>query len=158
MAYIQNSRLLFSRFTSVPVNGTSETTLYSNTVPARAFMANGDMLRFEYAGLFGTDVNGKFLTLKFNNLEILNSSDYSDLDTGTLSQRWTIEGSITRVSSSVVRGTATLGLQDRGYNSYLEITGLTLDTTSYIILLRGNGSTTTSITAVRGSGILYNIR
>jgi hypothetical protein len=126
---------------------TTQTDLYSYTVPAGQLATNGDRLTFEttYALAVNLSTTGTTLEILFGGTSIFSSGSF----TLTSNSSVTIKTTIIRVSSSVVRYShiitlpgASSGLFSGGGTTFLngEVTGLTLSGTN-ILKCTGQGGT-----------------
>lgn len=131
--------VIFDNFADVSVGG-AETDIYSHTSAASILGANGEKLVALYAGNFVT-VGTELTQLKvyFGGTAIWDSTGLAPA-TGTTS--WTVNVTIIRVSSTVVRYAVQLttsGASGFVYNTVGELTGLTLSSTN-ILKITGTSS------------------
>lgn len=117
---------IFSYNTDAGNSTTTETDLYTDTIPANTLSTNKDKLEARYAGeMVNSATATRQLRVYFGGTAIF--------DTGTLSlsaaSDWDIDVFIIRVSSSVVRYSVKLNLTGASLSAYAnvgELTGLTL--------------------------------
>jgi hypothetical protein len=126
---------LFNHFADAGNSGSSETDLYSDTIAANTFNVNGDVLNFQYGGIYvGSSGPTKRIRTYFAGTLI---SDSTAL-TVSAGENWEVRGTITRVSSTVVRCVVTYvsavtdGSKLFHNVYYIEITGLTLSGTNIL--------------------------
>lgn len=122
---------LTENFTDAGNTSTTETDLYSYTTPASLFDVNGHSVVARYGGIFVNSTSTKQLRAYFGGTLIFDSGAL----TISASSMWTLEVHCIRVSSTVVRCSATLttsGASLSSYASYLEVTGLTLSGTNIL--------------------------
>jgi hypothetical protein len=130
-----------------------ETTLYTDTLAASTFNANGDKVESEYGGLFVSSATATRQVRVY-------LAGTSILDTGTLtltlSSAWTCYVTLIRVSSSVIRymiSFTTEGAALAAYTAVGELTGLTLSATNILKITgqsAGTGSATGDIVGKMG--------
>lgn len=123
-------------FTDAGNSGTSETVLFTYTIPASGLGVNGDRYEVQWSGVFvssGTATRQLKAYLAGNNI----------FDTGaltiSLAASWEIECMIMRVSATVVRYSISMTTQGAALAAYTavgEVTGLTLSNTN-IVELKG---------------------
>lgn len=121
-------------FTDAGNTGTSETVLFTYTIPANGLGVNGDRYEVQWSGVFvssGTATRQLKAYLAGNNI----------FDTGaltvSLAASWEIECTIMRVSATVVRysiSMTTEGAALAAYTAVDEVTGLTLSGTNVLEL------------------------
>jgi hypothetical protein len=133
---------------------TTETDLYSDTLAANTFNANGDKIFAEYGGVFVSSATAtRQIKIKFAGSTILDTGAL----TLTLSSAWTAYVTLTRVSSTVVRYMVSLtteGAALAAYTAVGEITGLTLSGTNILKITgqaAGTGAATNDIVAKLGT-------
>lgn len=134
-------------FTDAGNTGTSETDIFSYTIPASGTIGNlsqnGQAIKIEYAGLTVSSATAtRQLKLKFGGTTVFDSTA---LTTAT-GVNWVIRATCIRVSASVVRcyGTITWGTVAIA-PFYTEVTGLTLSSTN-ILVLTGQAASTGAAT------------
>lgn len=132
-------------------DATGADTLYSYTVAASFLPANGSKVRFTYAGYFAATATSHIVGVSVAGTTIAQMSN------GTTSGgTWRIEGTIIRVSNTVVRYVANLFFDNTGvttnlaFNSVGELTGLDIATNGLPMAL-AVGSPNTNVTATMGS-------
>lgn len=130
---------LFDSFADATVGG-AEADVYTHTLAANTFNANGDKVTSQYGGQFvvvGTEATQ--LKVKFAGTTIYDSTA-PVVATGTSS--WVVNVTLIRVSSTVVRYSVALnttGASGFAYASAGELTGLTLSGTN-ILKITGTSS------------------
>lgn len=141
---------IFDHFADAGNSTTTETDLYSDTLPANAFGTNGDKIYGTYGGIFVSSATAtRQIKIYFAGTVIL--------DTGTLSistsSSWSIAVFLIKVSATVVRYTVdlqTAGASTSVYNATGELTGLTLSGTNIVKITgqaAGVGAATNDIVA-----------
>lgn len=138
-------------------DATGSDTLFAYTIPASYLTNDGDKINFTYAGIF--DVTG---ATTHTVGVAAGGSTMANMSNGTTSGgSWKIEGTIIRVSNTVVRYIAQLHFDNTGVSTNLsytvpgEITGLNLSSTGLRIGLPV-ASPNTNVTAKMGSLIYYS--
>jgi hypothetical protein len=145
---------LFDHYANAGNTTTSETDLYSDTLAAGQFAANGDKVQADYCGVFVSSATAtRQIKLKFAGTTIF--------DTGTLtlslSSAWDMYVTLIRVSSTVVRygvSLTTEGAALAAYTATGELTGLTLSGTNILKITgqaAGVGAATNDIVAQLGT-------
>jgi hypothetical protein len=124
---------LFDHFTDANNGTTVETDLYSDTLTAGQFATNGQKIVAQYGGIFvGDATSTQQLKAYFGGTVIFDSGA---LGVGVGTTNWDLYITIIRVSSSVVRCSATLNTSFASlsaYAQYTEVTGLTLANTQVL--------------------------
>jgi hypothetical protein len=145
---------VFDHYADAGNSGTSETDLYSDTLPAGLLGTNGDKLEVFYAGTFvSSGTATRQLLLKWAGTAILDTGAL----TVSLSSAWTLWGQIIRESSSIIRCACSLtteGAALAAYTQYTRITGLTLSNTQVLKITgtaTGVGAATNDIVAKQAS-------
>lgn len=151
---IFGSHSLFDHYASVGNTSTSETDLYSDTIAASQFAANGDKIEAEYGGSFVSSATAtRQVKIYFAGTAIFDTGAL----TLSLSSAWVVFVSIIRVSATVIRyavSFATQGAALAAYTSVGELTGLTLSGTNILKITgtaAGVGAATNDIVAKLGS-------
>lgn len=128
------TRTIFNRFANATTTTTAQETLWSNTIAANTFISDGGTLKFVYAGLTANNANEKEWQLQFNGTVLIGPNYISNI------YDWRIEGYIVRASSSEVRCftsfTCAKGTADAIAVDYVEISGLSLTSTNYNLVLK----------------------
>jgi len=144
---------IFDHYTDAGNTTTTETDLYSDTLPASLFDANGVKLLADYGGTFVASATAtRQLKVYFGGTVIL--------DTGALTisvaSSWSIYLVLVRVSSSIVRylvGLQTSSAALAAYSASGAVTGLTLTNTQILKITgqaAGTGAATNDIVAKLG--------
>lgn len=124
---------LFDHFADANNSGTSETDLYSDTIPAGQLATTGDKLFGDYGGVFSGAVSAtQQLRAYFGGTLIFDSGA---LAIGVATPSWDIYVTVIRVSASVVRCVASITTSSAALSSsaqYTEVTGLTLANTQVL--------------------------
>lgn len=135
---VSNPVSLINRFDDVGNVGTGTDTLYTNQIPAGRLAENGDWLRVRYGLLITLHASQtRLIRVSFGGTVVF-TQDAAWTNTGA-NQTMVIDLEIVRVSSSVVRCTAT-GVRaptaggDVQYCQYTEVTGLTLANAQTLLL------------------------
>lgn len=127
------SDVLFDHFADANNGTTVETDLYSDTLAAAQLAANGEKILAQYAGIFvGDATSTQRLKAYFGGTLIF---DTGALGVGVSTISWDLYIMTMRVSSSVVRCSATLNTSFASLNAYAqytEVTGLTLANTQIL--------------------------
>lgn len=98
-------RVLFDHYATVGTSGTGETDLYSDTIPANTLTANGDKLRFEYAGsLVTAGTDGRRFQVYFAGTEIADTSGASF----TANDSWSVRGFLVKTGTTTARASITI--------------------------------------------------
>lgn len=71
------SASLFDRYADATTTGTSIETLWTNTLAADTFTANGDKVIAEYFGIFATNGNNKAFRMQFGGTSLTASSTFT---------------------------------------------------------------------------------
>lgn len=125
--------VLFDHFTDANNGTTVETDLYSDTLAAAQLSVNGEKIVAQYGGVFvGDATSTQQLKAYFGGTVIFDSGA---LGVGVGTTNWDLYITIIRVSSSVVRCSATLNTSFASlsaYAKYTEVTGLTLANTQVL--------------------------
>lgn len=149
---------IFDHYADAGNTTTTETDLYSDTIPASALGTNGDKLSASYGGVFVSSATAtREIKIYFGGTAIF--------DTGTLTlslaAAWTAYVDIIRVSSSVIRymiSLTTEGAALAAYTAAGELTGLTLSNTNVLKITgqaAGVGAATNDIVAKLGDIAWY---
>jgi hypothetical protein len=144
---------IFDHNTDAGNSTTTETDLYSDTLPANTFAVNSDKVDAEYGGIFvSSGTATREIKLYFAGTVIFDTG----LLTLSLSSAWTMYATVIRVSSTVVRymvSLTTQGASSSAYTSVGELTGLTLSNTNILKITgqaAGVGAATNDIVAKMG--------
>lgn len=138
-------------------DATGADTLYAYTIPPAFLSNNGDKVTFTYAGIFaatGATSHGVGVAAGGSNMAALSNGV-------TSGGGWKIEGTIIRVSNTVIRYLAQIHFDNTGVSTNLsytvpgEITGLNLSAAGLRIGL-STESPNTNVTAKMGSLIYYS--
>lgn len=153
-SYAKIGGTLFSYTTDAGNSGTSETDLYSDSIPANTLSTNKDKIEARYGGEFvSSGTATRQVKCYFGGTAIFDSGALSI----TLSADWDMEALIIRVSSSVVRYSVklnTTGAATTTYASVGELTGLTLGNANTLKITgtaAGAGAATNDIVAKLGT-------
>lgn len=145
---------IFTYTTDAGNSTTTETDLYSDSIPANTLATNKDKLEGRYGGTFvSSGTATRQLRLYFGGTAIFDSGALSI----SLSASWDLEFLLARVSSTVVRYTVklnTTGASASVYASVGELTGLTLSNANVLKITgqaAGVGAATGDIVAKVGS-------
>lgn len=145
---------IFDHYVDVGNSTTTETDLYSDTIPASSLGSNGDKLSAEYGGTFVSSATAtRQIKIYFGGTAVFDTGAL----TLSLSSAWTAYVTIIRVSSSVIRymiSFTTEGATLAAYTAVGELTGLTLSNTNILKITgqaAGVGAATGDITAKLGS-------
>lgn len=132
-AAANGAKQLFDHFADAGNTTTSETDLYSDTIPAAQLSANGQKIFSQYAGTFSGAVTAtQQLKVYFGGTAIFDSGA---LAIGVATPSWDITVTIIRESASVVRCSVKIGTSSAALASnvtYTRITGLTLANTQIL--------------------------
>jgi len=148
---LAGAKTLFAYTTTVESVDGTETDLYTDSIAANTLAANKDRICFEY---HGNVVNGLGLTevikIYFAGTEIFDSAAFV-----TQAISFHVTGTIIRVSSTVVRCSVLLELDDDttavgSTSAIVELTGLNL-ATGNILKITGQGTTTGDVAAKLGA-------
>jgi hypothetical protein len=133
--------------------GTTETDLFSGSVPGTTLVSDGDKVVARYAGTFVNSGSSKRLRVYFGGTLIF--------DTGALTvsaaASWDVQALIIRESSTVVRCTTTAiltGASTGNFANYIRVTGLTLSGANTLKITgtaSGGGAATNDIVASIGT-------
>jgi hypothetical protein len=144
---------IFNHFADAGNTSTTETDLYSDSIPANALGTNGDKLEFTYGCIFVNSTSTKQLKLYFGGTAIF--------DTGALtisaSSEITARGVIIRDSSTSIRyaiSANTTGASTATYSAVGTLTGLTLSNANTMKITgtaAGVGAATNDIVAKLGT-------
>lgn len=93
---------LFQSTTTGSNSSTTETDLYSTTIPATTLQANGDALEFYYAGQINTSANNKQLRVKYGATTCFDSTAQNPL----VSTDFVIHGKVVRTGAATQKCTA----------------------------------------------------
>lgn len=144
---------LFDHFVDAGNTTTSETDLYSDSIPASTLSVNGHKIEAKYGGTFVNSTSTKQLRVYFGGTQVFDSGAL----TISGSSDWSVELLVIRVSSSVVRVTVranTSGASTGSYAKTTEVTGLTL-TNAQILKITGTaagvGAATNDVVAKIGA-------
>ena len=131
---------LFDHFADAGNVGTGEDDLYSDTLAASTLATEGDKIIATYGGIFvGAAAATQQLKVYFGGTQIYASGA---LAIGVATNNWTLNVTVIRESSSVVRCTVSLSTDFATlfpYSTYTRITGLTL-TNTQILKLTGEAA------------------
>lgn len=108
-------------FADAGSTGTSETDLYSYTIPGFCLDVNGHKIEAKYAGIFVNSTSTKELKVKFAGTTIFDSGAL----TISASSSWELEILLIRVSSTVIRCTVKLNTSGASLSAYCTYTELT---------------------------------
>lgn len=145
---------LFDHYANAGNSTTTETDLYSDTLPAGQLATNGEKIEAQYGGTFVSSATAtREVKLKFAGTTIFDTGAL----TLSLSSAWTMYVTLIRVSSSVVRymiSMTTEGAALAAYTAVGELTGLTLSGTNIVKITgqaSGVGAATNDIVASMAS-------
>lgn len=145
---------IFDHFTDAGNATTTETDLYSDTIPANALNINSDKLDAEYGGVFvSSGTATRQIKIYFGGSVIFDTGAL----TLSLSAAWTAYVTLIRVSATVIRymiSFATEGAALSAYTSVGELTGLTLSNANILKITgqaAGIGAATNDIVAKMGT-------
>lgn len=149
---------IFDHYVSVGNVSTSETDLFSDTIPANKLGTSGTKIQAEYGGVFvSSGTATRQIKMYFGGTSFFDSGAL----TLSLSAAWTAYVSIICVSPTVVRAIVSMtteGAALAAYTSFAEVTGLTL-TNPNILKITGTaagvGAATNDIVAKMGSVYYY---
>lgn len=123
----------FDYFTDANNSGTAETDLYSSTTAANALSSNGDKFTATYQLICtGLALSTQQMKIYFGGTVIYDSGA---LAIGAVTNNFTFQATIIRVSSSVVRCAVAVSTDFATlfpYSKYTEVTGLTLSNTNIL--------------------------
>lgn len=146
--------VIFDHYVDAGNTTTTETDLYSDTIPASTVGTNGDKLSAEYGGVYVSSATAtRQIKIYFGGTVVFDTGAL----TLSLSSAWTAYVSIIRVSSTVIRymiSFATEGAALAAYTATGELTGLTLSNTNILKITgqaAGVGAATNDIVAKLGS-------
>lgn len=126
------NKFLFNHFATVANGTTVETDLYSDTIPANIFTANGTSLYATYAGtILGHATATRQIKIYFGGTVIYDSTAVNFAS----SSDWKIRVDIIRETSSAVRCSVSMSTTAASAypgNVYLRVTGLTLSGTNIL--------------------------
>lgn len=153
-AYAKFGGVIFDHFADAGNSTTTETDLYSDTIPANALNANGQKIIAEYGGVFvSSGTATREIKIYFGGTAIFDTGAL----TLSLSSAWTAYTTIIRVSATVIRymvSFTTEGAALSAYTAVGELTGLTLSNTNVLKITgqaAGIGAATGDITAKLGT-------
>lgn len=148
------ARVLFDHFADASNGTTVETDLYSDTLAAGQFSANGQKVTAQYGGTFvGDATSTQRLRAYFGGTLIF---DTGALGVGVTAASWNLDVTTIRESTSIVRCTATLNTSFatlNAYATYTKVTGLTLANTQVLKITgtaAGVSGASNQITATEG--------
>jgi len=148
---------IFDHFADAGNTTTTETDLYSDTIPASTLDANGVKLSAEYGGTFVSSATAtRQVKVYFAGTVIFDSGAL----TVSAAASWNLDVLIVRVSSTVVRYTIIFlsgGLSSLTPPSTGELTGLTLSNSAVLKITgqsAGTGAATNDIVAKAGTGCI----
>lgn len=148
----------FDHFVNAGNTTTSETDLYSDTIPANGLGTDGDKLAVEYGGVYvSSGTATRQIRIYFGGSVIFDTGAL----TLSLSSAWTAYVSIIRVSATIIRymiSFTTEGAALAAYTAVGELTGLTLSNSNIIKITgqaAGVGAATNDIVAKLGTGSWY---
>lgn len=125
--------VIFDHFADAGNVGTGDDDLYSDTIPANAFGTNGDKVVSRYQGIFvGAVTSTQRLRVYFGGTNVYDSGA---LTIGAATNNWTVDVTVIRESSSVVRVSVEVNTDFATlfpYSTYTRITGLTLSNTQIL--------------------------
>lgn len=144
---------LFTHQADASNSGTSETDLYSDSIAGGQLASNGNQISAVYAGVYaGSATASAAIKLYFGGTALLTTGALAVVSASS----WTINASIVRVSTSVVRYTVALSspaLSTQVYEAVGELTGLDLTAAQVIKItgqMSGTGAASNQITAKLG--------
>lgn len=147
-------RRLFSHHADATTTGTTEETLYTDTIAAGTFVNDDDVIEGEYTGILANNANTKRFTVWIGGTLVLDSDTIATITANR--DPWRIRVSIMRVSNTVIRCHATVtGKSFAGWTKYLEMTALNLTTTSYAIDIKGTTANAAGDITARTGYIIY---
>lgn len=145
----------FDHFVDANNTNTAETDLYSDTLVVGQLATNGDKISARYQGIFtGAVAATQDLRAYFGGTKIYDSGA---LSIGAVTDNWTLEILIIRVSASVVRCSVSVSSDfatSFPYSVYTEVTGLTLANTQILKITGqagGGAGASNQVTAKLGS-------
>ena len=103
---------LFDHYDTVGNVGTSETDLYSDTIPGGTLATDGDKIQFVYGGTYAGALANKTIKVYFAGSALLNTGGLG-LETGS----WQVTGTIIRSDNERCRYTVELHASDAVYVS-----------------------------------------
>lgn len=147
-------RRLFGHHADQGNTTTSETDLYSDTIPAGQLAINEETLEAQYAGVFvSSGTATRQIRVYFGGTAIFDSGTL----TLSLSAAWVVYVTVIRVSASVIRYAVTMTTEGAALAAYTaagEVTGLTLSATNVMKITgqaAGIGAATSDIVAKLGT-------
>lgn len=150
----KGNAVLFDHFADASNGTTLETDLYSDTIAAGRFAANGEKVVAQFGGSFvGDATSTQRLKAYFGGTQIF---DTGALGIGVSTAYWDMKVTCVRESASIIRCSVSLSTSFatlNAYASYTKVTGLTLANTQ-ILKLTGTAAGVTAasnqITASEG--------
>lgn len=130
---------------SVSNTSTTETDLFTYTLPANGFSSDGESLQTIYGGQFAATVNNKRLRVYFAGTAIYDSGALAI----TAATDWAINVTVIKTSSSTARCITSISTSSAtliGSAQYTALTGLSFTGTN-ILKLTGQGGASSDITA-----------
>lgn len=152
--YAKFGGIIFDHFADAANSTTTETDLYSDTIPASALNANGQKIIAEYGGVFvSSGTATREIKIYFGGTAIFDTGAL----TLSLSSAWTAYTTLIRVSATVIRymvSFTTEGAALSAYTAVGELTGLTLSNTNVLKITgqaAGIGAASNDIVAKLGT-------
>lgn len=141
--------ILNKQFSPVGNTGTSETDLYTYTLPANKLNSNGQTMHFEMSGLFNDATSTVAIQFYFAGTSFANTGALTISSTGI----WSARGYIVRTNTTTATAWVTITNQfttDKSYTFLGDLTGLDFTSTNVFKVTGqagGGGGSTNDITA-----------
>ncbi len=88
---------IFDFYDDAPTTGTAYQDLYSGTIPAATFAANGDKVKFEGDGTTAANANSKILGIEIDGVGTAEANDGYD------NKKWTVDGLLMRSGATALK-------------------------------------------------------
>lgn len=134
---------------TVPNNSSTETDLYSDSVPGNTFATNGDTIHIVYSGTMVNNSNAKNARVYVGGTKVFDIA----LPVNTAGS-WIIEFRVIRLSSTILNVTGYVASGSTFITNVTNVTGLTLSN-AQIIKLTGQSTVSAQMAAVVGKLIYH---
>jgi hypothetical protein len=145
-AYVNNAeKQLAAYYADATNSGSTETDLYSYSVPGSTLVNNGDKISFSYSGYYAGNSNSKTLQIIFG------GSIFTFAPSTNAGGYWKIDGYVIKTGSTTYRIGADRIDTTPSNSIYAQAGSVTNFTSSNTLKITGTGSSTSDITAKVGT-------
>lgn len=138
---------IYQNTTTTSNVSSSETDLWSQSIPANVLSSDGDAIHFKFGGTIQTSINSKTLKVKFGGTTIFDSTAQNPV----AATDWLLEGTIWRTGAATQK--ALVGLNTTGGSAFVFCDYATSTATlslAQILVVTGTGGASTEVTFEAG--------